>query len=205
MINFLLFILSFNLNKPNIIFFTGGSNFMPKFLYNNFLENQEKNFNIFKISLFSNYKKEINYIYNLNKETILLAHSSGCITALNNCPKYIKKIILLDPVKTPKYIYDNDLNFLDKIIIIDADLSYKWSIYPPFFPFIPFFSLSNKDLNINNFKIKRKNIKNYGHTDILDNPWRDIMHFSRISRGNPNRSIITFKNYYNNLSKYINL
>ncbi len=205
MISNLLFIFSFNYNKPNIIFFSGGSNIMPKFLYNNFLKNQEKNYNIFKISLFSDYKREINNIYNLNKDTILIAHSSGCITALNNCPKYIKKIILLDPVKTPKYIYDNDLNFLEKIIIIDADLSYKWSRDPPFFPFIPFFSLSNEDLNIDKIKIKRRNFKNYGHTDILNNPWRDIMHYSRISRGNKNRSIITFENYYKNLFNYINL
>ena len=205
MISNLLFIFSFYYNKPNIIFFSGGSNIMPKFLYNNFLENQEKNYNIFKISLFSDYKKEINNIYNLNKDTILIGHSSGCISALINCPKYIKKIILLDPVKTLKYNSDYDLNFLEKLIIIDADLSYKWSSDPPFFPFIPFFSLSNKDLNIDKIKIKRRNIKNYGHTDILDNPWRDIMHYSKISRGNPNRSIITFKNYYKYVFNYIDL
>ena len=195
MFNLLFIISSIYKNKPNLIFFTGGSNLMPPSIYNNFLKSQNQ-FNIYTIPSYSNYENRINNIHKLNTNTILMGHSSGCITAINNCPKYIKKIILLDPVITPTYDSTINLDFLEEIIIINAELSYKWSVIPPFFPFIPFFSLTKKNLNIDKNKIKIIEIKNYGHTDILNNPWRDIMHYSRISRGNYNRSTEIFQNYY---------
>ena len=54
------------------------------------------------------------------------------------------------------------------------------------------------------------NVKDYGHCDIIDKPWRNIMHYSRLSVGHNNRNnirvyhkflsnmIIKFINYYPN-------
>ena len=46
------------------------------------------------------------------------------------------------------------------------------------------------------------NFKDYGHADLIDNPYRDIMHFSRLSPGNPNRKQSIY-NYHNKLSNII--
>ena len=132
-----------------------------------------------------------------------MGHSSGCTTAINTCNNKVDRLILLDPVKTPYFKANQDINFLENILIINAEKSYKWNIIPPFIPFIPFFKISIDDLSINKNKIKIININNFGHCDIINNPWRNIMHYSRISLGNNNRDNITINNYHKLLHKYI--
>ena len=49
-------------------------------------------------------------------------------------------MILLDPVKTPNYKYNN-LNSLEGLFILNAAKSYEWNKFPPFLPFIPAFRI----------------------------------------------------------------
>lgn len=197
MFNLLIILISF-IDKPGLIFFTGGSNTMPKRLYNDFLSILDRKFEVYKIDFNDNYDEKIKQIQNINNNIILLGHSSGCVTLLNTCKNnnLIKKIILLDPVKTPSFNKYKDLDFLEKILIIDAELSYKWKKEFPYMPFIPFLQIKNKDFLISENKIKRITVKNYGHTDIIDNPWRDIMHYLKLSTGNENRNTDKIKKYY---------
>ena len=187
-------------SKSCLILFTGGSNFINPKLYSNFLTSI--NLDIYKIPFKENIlnKNFYKYLENEYDDINILAHSSGCVTALNNCNPSIKKMILLDPVKTPNYNY-NDLNSLEGIFILNAGKSYKWSIFPPFLPFIPAFRILDKDLNIDKSKILKLTIKNYGHADIINRPWRDLMHYSRLSLGGENRTNIEF--YHNLLIFFI--
>ena len=70
--------------------------------------------------------------------------------------------------------------------------------FDPFgIPFIPFGSLKSKDLILSK-KCKIYNIeaKNYGHCDILDYPYSNYMHRSRMAVGNSNRSHVNLNNYH---------
>ena len=109
----------------------------------------------------------------------------------------------MDPVKTPFYHYNKNLDYLEDILFINAEKSYKWSKFPPFIPFIPFFKLTPDEININKNKIFTINVNNYGHSDIINNPWRNIMHYSRISVGNNKRSKKYIDAYHHFLSQYI--
>lgn len=202
MLNLLIILLGF-ITKPGIIFFTGGSNSMPKRLYNNFVTILDNKFDVYKIDYNEDYNTKIKEIYKKNNNIMLLGHSSGCVTAINSCENndFISKIILLDPVKTPTFNKKKDLEFLKKILIIDAELSYKWRKDFPYVPFIPFLKIDKDDLSISNKKIRRIMIKNYGHTDLIDNPWRDFMHNLKISTGNNDRSYNSIKKYYKKLCK----
>lgn len=202
MLNIIYIFISFIINKPGLIFFTGGSNAMPLRLYSQFTNTLSNNFEIYKFDFNSNYKNNILNLSNKHKKIIMLGHSSGCVTAINNCDQYIDNLILMDPVKTFSF-RKKDITKLNKILILQADLSYKWKDEFPYIPFIPFLKITKDDLNINNDKIKIKNIKNYGHSDLIDNPWRDFMHNIRVSTGNSNRSNFTMQIYYNTLTKII--
>lgn len=186
-----------------IIFFTGGSNLMSLSIYSEFLNRIKQIYPVYNIPLTNNnINKKLNILNKKYDSIIFLGHSSGCTTAINNCNNNINKLILLDPVKTP-YYNNKDINFLDNVLIINAEKSYKWNLLPPFIPFIPLFKLNYNDLIIDKNKIKVITIKNFGHCDIINRPWRDIMHYTRISLGNNNRDNITISGYHNLIKEYI--
>ena len=58
-----------------------------------------------------------------------------------------------------------------------------------------------EDLNIDKNNVQIITVKDYGHSDIINNPYRDIMHYSRISLGNSKRNKI--KKYHKFLSNVI--
>lgn len=204
MINILLYFLLFQTIiafKSCIILFTGGSNIMSTSIYTDFLSLLKKKHRVIKLP-FAVYtaKMRDDCIKELNKtydSITYLAHSSGATTAINQLHSSVNKLILLDPVATPNIEYNINLYNLDNIHIINAELSYKWSYIPPFIPFIPIFKLDDKLLKIDNNFITIESIDNYGHSDLIDNPYRDIMHYTGISRGNPDRK--------NSINKYHNL
>tara|TARA_B100000902_G_scaffold397269_1_gene460507 strand:- start:13819 stop:14316 length:498 start_codon:yes stop_codon:yes gene_type:complete len=132
-----------------------------------------------------------------------LAHSSGATTAINQLHPCINRLILLDPVATPNIDYNINLNTLDNVHIIYAELSYKWSYKLPFLPFIPIFKLDPDKLKIDKSLITLETIDNYGHADLIDNPYRDIMHLTGISRGNLDRKSSIYE-YHNLLLNKIN-
>lgn len=194
-----------SLSPTCLVFYTGGNNMISPNIYSNFL-NGFNNVDIYKLP--NKYKKdEITEIYkelNKNYNNIVVAgHSSGCVKAIDNCNTAVNKLVLLDPVKTPFWNNRNNLNYLENILVINADKSYKWSKIPPFIPFIPLFRLKFQDINIDKSKIKEITIKNYGHCDIINNPYRNLMHYSRISLGHPRRKKQFILAYHKLLHKLI--
>lgn len=203
-------------DRTCIVFFTGGSNIISPRIYSNFLTRLNREYDLYTIKspsknklIKTDYIEEIYTLDGLNityNNIYFLGHSSGSTTAINNINTYIDGLILLDPVKTPYYVKRVEHNF-KKVLMLNADLSYRWSFKPPFLPFIPAFSINPDDI-YHDFDIKLKNIeyfmiKNFGHTDIIDNPWRNIMHYSGLSRGNDNRQQQNIGNYHDYLIEII--
>ena len=188
------------LNLPKVLFFTGGNSLMPIDIYSDFISTLKKNYDVSTIkNSYNGNKNSIQLIEQLfehssEKEIIPIGHSSGCTTLLNYCSKLknVNKCILLDPV-------DNNLNKdinikFDEILQINAGKSYKWKRNEgldfiknplPKVPFIPAFAMNTKkicsDSNITNIEIK-----NYGHCDILDTAFSNLMHNS-FAEGNEDR------------------
>ena len=191
--------------KSCIVLFTGGSNIMPTSIYTDFLSHLESCHKVIQLPYSHTkemYRSNIQYLKEEYETITYLAHSSGATTAINKLDNSINSLILLDPVATPNIHYSRDLNFLESITIINADLSYKWSNMPPFIPFIPIFRLDPERLNVDKNIISSIDLYDYGHSDLIDNPYRDIMHFSKISRGNQDRKSSIY-NYHRNLSNII--
>jgi len=212
-----------NIDKKNmdaIIFYTGANSLIPADIYSSFITALNNyNFSVNVVTNDDTATKELLYeSRNDYKSIIPLTHSSGYVSAINtiNSQKNIKKAIFLDPVDNNNLINFNPLNFnnninsnkynyLEKILILNAEKSYKWSLFPKFeIPFIPGFALDTKKLqNINSDLILEKiNAENYGHSDILDSLWSDLMH-ATISKGHDNRSNANFVEYHNWLSEQI--
>ena len=97
---------------------------------------------------------------------------------------------------------DMKLNNIDDVLIINAGKSYKWSNFQV--PFIPVFSLNVDKLQENNkdLIIEKIDAEEYGHSDVLDSLWSDLMHVS-LSKGNDNRDFENLDNYHTWLSKQI--
>jgi hypothetical protein len=212
-----------NIDKKNmdaIIFYTGANSLIPADIYSSFIRALNNyNFSVNVVTNDETATKELLYeSRNDYKSIIPLTHSSGYVSAINtiNSQKNIKKAIFLDPVDNNNLINFNPLNFnnnintnkynyLEKILILNAEKSYKWSLFPKFeIPFIPGFALDTKKLqNINSDLILEKiNAENYGHSDILDSLWSDLMHVT-LSKGHDDRSNENFVEYHNWLSEQI--
>ena len=210
-----LFMLSYMLpsakQMPTILFFTGGNSLMPKDIYSNFLSKFKDKYNV---EIIKNTNKDSETIidqlfeYSTNDEIIPMGHSSGCTTLLNYCTKMknIKKCILLDPVDNNLKKNDN-YNF-DSFLRINAEKSYKWKMGDnvfknplPKIPFIPFFNMDTS-----NFKnVTKVNLKDYGHCDILDTAFSNIMH-NTFAEGNSDRNNLDnyHKLLYEIIDNYIN-
>ena len=190
------------LTKPCIIFYTGGSNLMSTSIYNDFLS-EMKHIDVYKIPFQCNKQSDefITMLKDKYSSVNLIGHSSGCVRLLNNCNNDIDRVVLLDPVKTPYWNKDKNYNYLKDLLIINAEKSYKWTYIPPFVPFIPFFNIKEGEINIDNDKTKVLTVKEYGHSDLIDKPYRDVMHYSRISVGYNDRENI--RKYHRFLSKII--
>lgn len=201
-----------------LIFYTGANSLIPADIYSNFIKSLN-NYN-FSVSVVSNNIDSTNEFLNSIKhdysEIIPLTHSSGYVNAIQtiNNEKHIKKAIFLDPVDNSVLINKNffffnnqeRLNYLENILILYADKSYKGSIFPKFeLPFIPVFALDVKKLEKNqpDLTIEKVNAENFGHSDVLDSLWADLMHGSSISKGNENRDQSTMDEYVDWLAQQI--
>jgi len=184
-----------------ILFFTGGNSLMPVDIYSDFISKLKSNYDVSIIkNTYPNDKNSLQLIEQLfehsgEKEIIPMGHSSGCTTLLNYCSKLknVNKCILLDPVNNN---LKKDINIkFDKILQINAEKSYKWKTNEGFdflknpipkVPFIPAFAMDTKKIctssNITNIEIKQ-----YGHCDILDTAFSNIMHNS-FAEGNDDRN-----------------
>ena len=198
-------------NTPCILFFTGGSSLVIPEIYNNFFNNiVQNNISICTPSiLFNDFDKLIYHLDNEYSEVILAGHSSGITTALNNNNNKIKKIISLDGVDTSIFRLKKNKKFncknIDSALFLNAGKSYKFTYNPPGVAFIPFLSLKKENLDVKtNIKYIELEANNYGHCDILDSKYSNIMHATRISVGFSDRSLSKLDRYHKWLSDVIN-
>ena len=202
-----------------LIFYTGANSLIPGDIYSNFIRTLN-NYN-FSVSVVTNnndatseFLYDIRYEY---KEIIPLTHSSGYVNAFKtvNKQKNIKKAIFLDPVDNSILFdnnifnffdkYENSFNHLESLLVLNAEKSYKGSIFPKFqIPFIPAFALNIKNLKKKNpdLEVEKLDAKNYGHSDVLDTLWSDLMHVT-LSKGNDNRDHEVLNEYLNWLAEEI--
>jgi len=185
------------LNNPKLLFFTGGNALMPNDIYSDFIQKLKIHYNVDIIK--NSFSKEGTIIEQLlehsaENEIVPIGHSSGCTTLLNYCSKLknIKKCILLDPVNNN---LKNNLDIkINNILQINAEKSYKWKYKSgmelirnpiPKIPFIPAFNMDINNFGTNN--LTKIEIKDYGHCDILDTAFSNIMHNS-VAEGNEDRN-----------------
>jgi len=211
-----------NMNKEDmnaIIFYSGANSLIPADIYSNFINTLNSyNFSVNVVTNDAIATKELLYeTRNDYKSIIPLTHSSGYVSALNtiNSQKNIKKAVFLDPVDNSDLLNINPLNFmkrldkkfnyLDKVLVLNAEKSYKWSFFPKLeIPFIPGFLLNLEDLKKTNpdLILEKMNADNYGHSDILDSLWSDLMH-GTVSKGHEDRSNENMVEYHKWLAEQI--
>tara|TARA_Y100000389_G_scaffold203250_1_gene251060 strand:+ start:2255 stop:3100 length:846 start_codon:yes stop_codon:yes gene_type:complete len=204
----------------NIAFYSGGNSIIPSDIYSGFLKQlANQGFSVYAMSN-NNEANSLLYDSLYGSDIYILSHSSGCVTAINdaNNMREINSAIFMDPVNNQRLI--NRFNFMDNsklsikylknILIINAEKSYKWSIFPEFnIPFIPGFRLTEKELTSMNdvLDISCESAEEYGHSDILDSIWSDFMH-NTISKGLDDRSDEQLEKYHvwlaKTISEYIN-
>ena len=206
-----------NIDKKNLdslLFFTGGNSLIPADIYTCFISSlvdYKYSVSVLPNDLQASYEY-IKDIQNNYSSITPIAHSSGCVNAINTINNFynIKKSIFLDPVDNSKLfnifnnIQDEKLFYLKDLLIITAEKSYQWSLAPICFPFIPAFRLDiMKLLNLkSDLNIQYIEAEQHGHCDILDPMWADIMH-QTISKGHYNRTYANLYSYHNWLAQQI--
>ncbi len=192
--------------SPCILFLTGGSGGIPPQIYSHFMDNLATHgFSIYTPhSLFKNRTLLIKNLTCEFKEVIVVGHSSGGTTAINYAKHHeIKKLILLDSVDTRIFSNEyrnkkHELRNLDSILFLNARKSFKGSLNPPGIPFIPFLSVKPNILNLKSTcKIYQIEALEFGHADILDLHYSNLMHKSRICVGYHNRTFENMNDYHN--------
>lgn len=200
----------FSANQQQCLFYTGGGSEIPCEIYSSFLTKlSEKNLTINVVN--KELKKSHILLQSIthNKPTTVIAHSSGAIEALDACNYLdnIKKVILLDPVDS-RFFFNNGEHEkiieprypVHDILFLNARKSYKWKWLPPKVPFIPFFGLHSNQVKFDNKQCIIA--KEFGHSDILDYPWGNIMH-QTFSEGLNNRDESKIDDYHEWLSTVI--
>ena len=108
---------------------------------------------------------------------------------------------LMDPVDNSMFFQDIrgktlTLKYVENLMFLNAAKSYKWELSSGSFsmPFIPGFKISDKNLKLKKGEYKFLEAVDFGHSDILDDPWSDVMHNS-VSKGNNNRDKTVLSEY----------
>tara|TARA_B100000287_G_scaffold71469_1_gene62976 strand:+ start:5761 stop:6492 length:732 start_codon:yes stop_codon:yes gene_type:complete len=215
-VNVVLTVLAFTV-KPNALFFSGGNSLMPNLIYGGFIEKLNEVANVKPIQNSVSYFPNDNMVTQLldnditTSSTFAISHSSGATTLLNHCSRFnVDKVILLDPVDNNKLVNKEfpDINKFSDVLVIKAEKSYKWSfdklrknmLLIPSIK-IPFIPLGKLDTDV--FQNKTELIiKDFGHCDILDQPYNNYMHTS-FSEGNENRELLPL--YKTKLVEIVNL
>lgn len=137
-------------------------------------------------------------------DPILLKNSREKFIFNENLEDYINDFIESDKFSLLKEVIfkrDNKkhLTFdnIDKLLYISSKKSSRWKIIPPVPPMKRFF-LDYNEIKSNNKTIIT--IPDYGHFDILDTQWSDMIH-GAISKGTNDRDSLT--TYHDEISKYI--
>jgi len=201
-------------NTDAILFFTGANSIIPSEIYSDFLSTITSNkFSVYvAINDLETIEELSNYLSNEYRSLSVVSHSTGAINAIELCNlnHKIKKLILMDPVDnrflSKKYSFDNTKNkklklkYVDSVLFLNAKKSYLWSLTYPQFPFIPSFKIDEHNL-ISSEKYSIEALE-YGHCDILNKQFSDVMH-KTVSKGyNDRESYLDI--YHEWLSNIIN-
>ena len=95
----------------------------------------------------------------------------------------------------------NEVSNIDNILVLKSKLSDKWK-YIPFIPPIGLYSLNPGEYGFDNTNVTIKEFDNYGHFDIIDSPWSDILH-NTISPGNKDRENFKIQTHQKLLAKIV--
>lgn len=190
-------------DTPSILFFTGLNSIIPGYIYDDFLKTvSDKNITCYVATNNIETNDElIDDIVETHSNLTIMGHSSGCITAAKSIDKNlnIKSIIFMDPVDN-SFVFDKftkpNLNHIEDILVVNAKRSYEWQWTDtlPKVPFIPAFKMTSDSIKLKSPRITLLTADDYGHTDILNKPWTDIMHKS-VSRGSDDRANKNLKKY----------
>ena len=137
-------------------------------------------------------------------DPIILKKSEEKFILNENMEEYINDLLELDIYALMKSMFSGkkkecliDLPNVNNILYISSKKSSRWKLLPPVPPIKRLF------LDYNKIKNKNKNyimISDFGHFDILDLKWSNIIHNS-ISRGSNNREDVD--KYHKEIVKYI--
>ncbi len=201
-----------NINKKNthsLLFFTGGNALITSEIYTDFLAKlANENFSVYVApSDLEDTEDVIDTITDEYLDVTHVGHSSGAINALRaaNKNKEVTRSVLLDPVDSDKLF--KSFNFQDKIpflskqankltfkylkdlLVINAKKSYEWKLVPLTIPFVPAFKMDIDEVTKDNDNVNIDIIEaeNFGHSDILNPFWGEIMH-KTISKGSEDRN-----------------
>lgn len=156
----------------------------------------------------NNMLKVVNTYHNIDNivmiDPILLKKSKEEFILNENMEEYINDLLELNIYSMIKSIFSEkkkecliDLPNVGNILYISSKKSSRWKIIPPVPPIKRLF------LDYNKIKNKKKTyitIPEFGHFDILDLKWSNMIHNS-ISRGSNNREEVD--KYHEEIVKYI--
>lgn len=98
-----------------------------------------------------------------------------------------------------KFLKKYPLNSIKNLVFIRAQKSYEWNLNPFAFqiPFIPVFAMNEFDFEMgDSVQFHEDTVTDFGHCDILNYPYANMMHESKISIGNAKRDVHTMKRYH---------
>ena len=156
----------------------------------------------------NNMLKVVNTYHNIDNivmiDPILLKKSKEKFILNENIEEYINDLLELNIYSMIKSIFSEkkkecliDLPNVNNILYISSKKSSRWKIIPPVPPIKRLF------LDYNKIKNKKKTyitIPEFGHFDILDLKWSNMIHNS-ISRGSNNREDVD--KYHKEIVKYL--
>ena len=214
-----------NINKKNthsLLFFTGGNSLISSEIYTDFLSklaNQQLSVYVAPSNL-EQVEDVMDTITDEYLDVTNVGHSSGAVNALltANKNKQVTRSVLLDPVDSDKlfksFNLQNRIPFLSKsakklnfkylkdLLVINAKKSYEWKLIPLTIPFVPAFKMNLDEITKNNVNINLIEAENFGHSDILNPFWGEIMH-KTISKGSEDRNEELLDNYHQWLASTI--
>ena len=209
-------------NTHSVLFFTGGNALITSEVYTNFLSKlANEGLAVFISPSDLEQSEEISDLIESEYSSVTnIGHSSGAVVALKNANKNrnTKKTVLLDPVdseelfKTFRFpnlpFLDNDqttLKFkhIKDLLVLNAKKSYEWKLFPLTIPFVPAFKMDTEKITSNDVNVNFIEAENFGHSDILNPFWGDIMH-KTISKGSEDRDETVLDEYHEWLASTIN-
>ena len=214
-----------NINKKtthSILFFTGGNALITSEIYTNFLSKlAHEGLAVFISPSNIEQSEEVSDLLESEYSSVTnIGHSSGAVIALKNANKNrnTKKTVLLDPVDSEelfKSLPFPNIPFLEKekttlkfkhikdLLILNAKKSYEWKLFPLTIPFVPAFKMDTEKIRSKDVNVNFIEAENFGHSDILNPFWGDIMH-KTISKGSDDRDETVLDEYHEWLAGTIN-